>query len=299
MSEHVIRVDGLSKKYKSIQALNQVSFSVPKGSVYGILGPNGSGKTTTLGILLGVIKQDQGAYSWGDYDSPHQARQNIGAILETPNFYPYLNAVDNLKITASIKGCGNTRIPEVLKQVNLWQRKKSAFKTYSLGMKQRLAIAAALLANPKVLVLDEPTNGLDPRGIAEVRELILRIAQDGITVIIASHMLDEIEKVCTDVLVLQKGEKLFEGQVSEVLNQGSQFKLGYHDLDLLEKSLSEINGVLNLTRAGTRIQIHLEGMGPEDLNKQLAEKGIWLSYLVQENQSLESYFLQLTKSGQS
>ena len=198
----VLTIDHLHKRYGKIQAVNDLSLEIEEGSVFGILGPNGSGKTTTLGMLLSVIRPDFGSFSWFGRSaaSPRDAavsRKRIGAILETPIFYPYLSAVENLKIVAQIKGCQYERIDEVLRTVDLLERKDDTFKHYSLGMKQRLAIASALLVDPQVMILDEPTNGLDPQGIAEIRSLIVQIAGQGKTIILASHLLDEVQKVCT------------------------------------------------------------------------------------------------------
>jgi len=189
----ILSVHNISKKYGTIQALNNVSFDVPPGSVFGILGPNGGGKTTLLGILLDILKPQTGSFSWFGIEGASQSRKQIGSLLETPNFYHYLSAGDNLKITQAISGRGTlTDIDKILETVNLLQRKSSKFSSYSLGMKQRLAIGAALLGSPKILVLDEPTNGLDPVGIAEIRRIIKALATTGVTIIMASHMLDEV-----------------------------------------------------------------------------------------------------------
>ena len=219
MSSIILQVNGLSKSYKDVKALDNLNLSVEQGTIFGLLGPNGSGKTTTLGILLGVIKQKSGSYSWFDNGHKTENRKKIGALLETPNFYPYLSAVRNLEIVAKIKNMNDPlpKIEAVLKEVNLFERKDSKFRTFSLGMKQRLAIASALLNDPEVLVLDEPTNGLDPQGIAEIRELILKIAGDNRTIIIASHILDEIEKVCTHVAILKFGKLIKQGTINEII----------------------------------------------------------------------------------
>jgi ABC-2 type transport system ATP-binding protein len=226
----ILTVENLHKNYGSIQALKGVSFSVPKGSVFGILGPNGSGKTTLLGIILNVLKASSGSFKLFDEEPSHVHRQQIGTLLETPNFYHYLNAVQNLHIAATIKQRGKADINRVLELVNLEQRKFSKFSTYSLGMKQRLAIASSLLGDPDVLIFDEPTNGLDPVGIAETRELIKKLHKAGKTIIMASHLLDEVEKVCTHVAILQKGTLLTHGHVDEILITDEIVETGAADM---------------------------------------------------------------------
>src|SRR4029078_485566 len=238
----ILSVNNLSKRYGPIQALNNVSFDVPKGSVFGILGPNGSGKTTLLGIVMDVIKATSGNYNWLVQPGSETQRQQIGTLLETPNFYHYLSGERNLKITAEIKQRGKDDIQQVLERVKLSQRKNSKFSTYSLGMKQRLALAGALLGNPSVLVLDEPTNGLDPVGIAETRELIKQLAQEGKTIILASHLLDEVEKVCTHVAILQKGTLLTTGHVDEVLINEDVVELAASDNNQLLTLMQNYDG---------------------------------------------------------
>jgi ABC-2 type transport system ATP-binding protein len=198
----ILALNNITKFYGKIRALDHVSFEVPEGSVFGILGPNGSGKTTLLGIVTDVLKATEGSYSWfGETPSEKQRRQ-LGTLLETPNFYHYLSAQRNLQIAAAIKEKPADDIPRVLDLVRLTERRHSRFNTYSLGMKQRLAIASCLLGNPPVLVFDEPTNGLDPAGIAEIRQMIRLLAKEGKTIILASHLLDEVEKVCSHVFIV-------------------------------------------------------------------------------------------------
>ena len=242
----ILNLDRLSKNYGKIQALNQVSFSVPKGSVFGILGPNGSGKTTLLGIIMDILKSSGGSFTLFDEVPTEKTRQRIGTLLETPNFYHYLSAVQNLKIVAAIKQKDESDIERVLEIVNLIQRKDSAFSTYSLGMKQRLAIAAALLGNPEVLVLDEPTNGLDPVGIAEIRALIMKLANEGKTIIMASHMLDEVEKVCTHVAILKYGQLITHGDVNEILVNEDVVEVSSNNLEQLKKILIQFPGNVNV-----------------------------------------------------
>lgn len=292
----ILTTKGLHKSYKNLTALKSLSISVKPGQIYGLLGPNGSGKTTTLGILLGVIKADGGSFSWFGKGQLDENRNNIGALLETPNFYPYLNAIDNLKIVAAIKSLDNTkeRIEKVLKRVDLWKRKNAAFKTYSLGMKQRLAIASAILADPEVLVLDEPTNGLDPQGIAEIRSLILDIAAEGKTIIIASHILDEIEKMCTHVAILKDGELIREATLDEIMIQDKVLCIGSDNIEELKMAIEGIPELKFLQDLEPNILVSVDGEIPNALvNKMLAEKGVYLNTLMLHRKNLESTFLEI------
>lgn len=295
--ENVLSLTGLTKHYGRLTAVNKLDLSVPKGSVYGLLGPNGSGKTTTLGMILGVIKSSAGSYQWFGKDPESSALKRIGAILETPNFYPYMSAYKNLEIVAKIKDVDQSRIDEVLELVGLKERCHDNFRTYSLGMKQRLAIASALLPNPEVLILDEPTNGLDPKGIAEIRELITQVANQGVTIVLASHLLDEVEKVCTDVLVLQYGNKLYEGPVSGLNNDHDQLIVASNQNEVLKDTLSGLSQIKEIeTKNGKLILSLNEDFAPDDLNKILFEKGITLTHLERKAKTLETHFLELTST---
>jgi ABC-2 type transport system ATP-binding protein len=295
----VLTLQNISKSYGRIRALNNVSFEVPPGSVFGILGPNGSGKTTLLSIILDVLKADKGNFLWfGKPGSPDQ-RKKIGSLLETPNFYHYLSAVNNLKVTQSISNRGNDAdMDAVLKQVKLHERRNSRFSTYSLGMKQRLAIAAALLGDPKVLVLDEPTNGLDPVGIAEIRELIKELNKTGHTIIMASHLLDEVEKVCTHVAILKTGELLTTGPVDEVLVDEDIVELGCANTDALVIALPEYNHAAKISMNGNYVQMVLpKGSSDlEEINSFCFNKGITLNHLILKKKRLETKFFELTNN---
>jgi len=294
LDTEILEIQGLSKSYGHLKALDSLSLKVERGNIFGFLGPNGSGKTTTLGILLDIILKDSGTYKWFGEAPSSQIRKKIGALLEQPLFYPYLSAVQNLKIIADIRGVPYSEIENVLKLVELEGRKKGKFKTYSLGMKQRLAIAAAMLGNPEVLILDEPTNGLDPRGIADIRDLIIRIASTGITIILASHLLDEVEKVCSHVVVLDHGGKLFSGSVDEVLSGTASFELAADDMELLEKTLSFEPWVTKMAKEGQILKVHLTNdRSASQLNKFLSQKGVYLTHLTVRNKTLEKYFLEL------
>jgi ABC-type multidrug transport system ATPase subunit len=291
----ILSIKNISKAYGPIQALRDVSFDVPEGCVFGLLGPNGSGKTTMLGIILDVLVANSGTYSWLGGVKPEDARRQIGSLLETPNFYHYLSAYNNLEITAAIRQGGLPDRDKVLKQVGLYERRDSKFQTFSLGMKQRLAIGAALLGNPKVLVLDEPTNGLDPAGIAEIRELILRLNKEGLTIIIASHLLDEIEKVCTHVAILKKGTLLLNGPVDEVLRSQDIIEVRAHDMTELQNALQAMTGITKIKLTDNTLQLTCDtGTEPGQINEYCIARGIILSHLLLKKRSLESKFMELT-----
>ena len=292
----ILDVNNLCKRYGNNIAVNSVSFQVEQGQVFGLLGPNGSGKTTLLGCITGILLANQGNFSWFEGDEFTKARLRIGALIETPNFYPYLSAWKNLEIVAKIKGCEHSRIDRVLEEVQLLDRKNDEFKTFSLGMKQRLAIASALLNDPEVLVLDEPTNGLDPQGINEIRNIILQQKAKGKTIILASHLLNEVEKVCSDVVIIKKGEVLKSGKVEDILNSGKRLELAATDMDKLWISLSGMSGISNLQNRNGFIVAELnEDMNADFVNKSLQDSGISLNHLVLLKADLESEFLKLTQ----
>lgn len=297
MSE-ILSINNLTKKYGYLTAVSNLSFTINKGNVYGILGPNGSGKSTTLGIVLNVVNRTSGDFKWFDGSiSTHDALKKVGAIIERPNFYPYMSAYDNLKLVCKIKGVPYEKIDEKLEIVGLTERKNSAFRTYSLGMKQRLAIASALLNDPEILILDEPTNGLDPQGIHQIRTLIKQIASEGTTILLASHLLDEVEKVCTHVVVLRKGEKLYSGRVDEMVSSHGFFELRTKDTAQLIKVLESNSAFNKVTEFDGLLTAFLdEPMDASDFNKLMFENNIVLSHLVKRKPSLEEQFLQLTDS---
>lgn len=300
----VLSIKNISKSYGPVRALNDVSFEVPKGSVFGILGPNGSGKTTLLSIIMDIVRPNTGSYLWNGQPGSNEIRKQIGTLLETPNFYHYLSGEKNLRIAAAIKERGEEDIPKVLQKVNLFQRKDSKFSTYSLGMKQRLAIASTLLGNPDILVFDEPTNGLDPAGIAEIRELMKALNREGKTVIMASHILDEVEKVCTHVAIIQKGVLKTVGSVHDVLHATQEDKvatieieLGAENLQVLENTLKQMPGVLHVYATDNFLSVECEThITPAGINKFCFDKGIILNQLVVKRKSLEKRFLEITGS---
>ncbi|MGZ9735847.1 ABC transporter ATP-binding protein [Flavobacterium sp. GNP002] len=296
--ETILSIKNLNKRYGSLQALKNVSFDIHKGNVYGILGPNGSGKSTTLGIALNVVNKTSGEYSWfGGTMETHEALKKVGAIIERPNFYPYMTAKENLELVCKIKGINYVKVNEKLELVGLVDRQNSKFSTFSLGMKQRLAIASALLNDPEILILDEPTNGLDPQGIHQIRDIIKQIASKGTTILLASHLLDEVEKVCTHVLVLRKGEILYTGLVDGMSANEGFFELQADDTENLILAIKTHPAVKNLVNEDGKVLVYLKNdLDAKELNRFLFEKNIVLNHLVKRKNSLEEQFLELTNS---
>ena len=297
--ETILSLKNLDKKYGSVHAVNNLSFDIKKGNIYGILGPNGSGKSTTLGIILNVVNKSSGNFSWFNGKlSTHEALKKVGAIIERPNFYPYMTAVQNLKLICKIKEISAEIIDEKLKTVNLYERKNSKFSTFSLGMKQRLAIASALLNDPEILILDEPTNGLDPQGIHEIRQIITEIASKGTTILLASHLLDEVEKICSHVIVIRNGIKLYSGSVDEMTASK-----GFLELKI-EKDEEKLLAALELHPSVKKVVKNHEiiiadlrdDISATEMNTFLFEKGLFLSHLVKRKPSLEQQFLDLTNN---
>jgi len=294
----ILTVKNLSKNFGYLKAVKDLSFTIEKGNVYGILGPNGSGKSTTLGIVLNVVNKTSGDFHWFDgTTSTHDALKKVGAIIERPNFYPYMTAIQNLKLVSIIKEVSTDKIEEKLELVGLLERKNSKFKTYSLGMKQRLAIASALLNDPEILILDEPTNGLDPQGIHQIREIIKKIASQGTTILLASHLLDEVEKVCSHVVILRQGEKLYSGRVDGMLASHGFFELKAANMEKLATLLKSNPDISDIKEENGLITAFLKTeLDANTLNASLFESGVVLSHLVKRKESLEEQFLALTKN---
>ncbi len=294
---NVLRINGLSKRYGRIKAVDELDLTIEKGMAFGILGPNGSGKTTTLGMVLGITQRSGGEYEWFEGQYGQDYRRHLGALLETPNFYPYLNAVDNLGIVAHIKRVKQPRMQELLELVNLWHRRDSKFRTYSLGMKQRLAIAAAMVGDPEVLIFDEPTNGLDPQGIAEVRDTLQRIAETGKTIIMASHILDEVEKVCSHVAIIKNGRLLASGTVGAIISEDFLVEVAAEDMQALQQAFAQDARVNKAELQEGQLLLHLqEEVPPAALNEWAFSKGFTLSHLRVVKKSLETEFLEITSS---
>ena len=293
----VLSINDLSKSYGSIRALDNLSLEIESGNVYGILGPNGSGKTTTLAIILGILKRDSGSYEWFEGRYGNNPRRNIGSILETPNFYPYLNAVENIDIVRQIKKVDKVDFDEILELVGLSHRKKSPFRAYSLGMKQRLAIGASMVGDPEVLIFDEPTNGLDPQGIAEVREILTRVASTGRTVIMASHILDEVEKICSHVAIIKNGVLRAQGPIGGILGNDMQLEIGTNDMDRLKTDLATFPDLtINKTFEGYFECSLKDSIALNDVSKSIVDKGHIITHLVGRKRRLEEEFLTITNN---
>ncbi len=297
--ETILKITNLNKIFnRKLHAVKNVSFEIKKGNVYGILGPNGSGKSTTLGIVLNVVNKSSGEFEWfeGKLDT-HHALKKVGAIIERPNFYPYMTAKENLELVCKIKETPFSKVEEKLELVGLLERKNDKFRTFSLGMKQRLAIASALLNDPEILILDEPTNGLDPQGIRQIRDIIRIIASQGTTILLASHLLDEVEKVCSHVVVLQKGVMLYQGSVHNMIENNSFFELKSNDNQQLKLVLQNHPSVEKIVDEEEKVLVFLkQDIAAQELNSYLFENKIVLEHLVKRKNSLEEQFLELTKN---
>jgi ABC-2 type transport system ATP-binding protein len=293
----ILEIDQLTKQFGRIKAVQNLNIEVEKGQVFGILGPNGSGKTTALSVIMGVIRPNSGRFTWfGGSGENGGYKKRIGSLIEVPNFYPYMSLANNLKIIAHIKEVPLEDIDRVLEITRLHHRKNSPYRTLSLGMKQRLAVASVLLGDPEVMVLDEPTNGLDPEGIAEVRTIIQQEAGKGKTVILASHILAEVEKVCTHAAVLKNGELLASGRVDELLGADRLFIVSAEDLNELEKIFSGSGMIRSISRKDDELLLSCTGsVSAADLNRKAFDHGITLSRLVAVKKSLESQFLELVR----
>jgi ABC-2 type transport system ATP-binding protein len=293
----ILETENLMKHYGALTAVNGLSLNVEEGQIFGILGPNGSGKTTTLGIILSIIKADSGRYQWfeGQKGKNEDVLKKVGSLLETPNFYPYMTAEQNLKIVAHIKKAKNANFDDLLKLVNLFHRKDTPFSAYSLGMKQRLAIAGTMVGEPNVLILDEPTNGLDPTGIAEIRDTILKIAAQGKTIFMASHLLDEVEKVCSHVAIIKNGRLLSQGAVGQLLNKEILLEIASEDNEILRGLLTKATFTTSLELKNQTFILGIKkGTSIADVSRFVFEKGIILTHLTEKKHRLEDEFLKIT-----
>ena len=301
MSDFILETNRLTKRYsRRILAVDGLDLQIPKGQVFGLLGPNGSGKTTTLGMILGVVSKTSGSFSWFGKGEDYKLRKNIGAILEQPNFYPFLSARQNLIVHSRIKDIRNPDFDGLLKMVGLFERANDPFKTYSLGMKQRLAIASAMLADPEVLIFDEPTNGLDPQGIAEIRKIILNIRDMEKSIVLASHLLDEVQKVCSHFAVLRRGKKIYSGSVEEALNATHSISVGANNMMQLKQELNSCLGISSMEEFADSFRVQVrEDWTTAKLNKYLVDRNIEINYIEQKRSSLEEKFLEILSEDHS
>lgn len=294
---NILTTTNLTKRFGSLKAVNELNLSIKEGQVFGLLGPNGSGKTTTLGMILGVTAVTSGSFSWFEGEQGHETRKKIGAILEQPIFYPGYTAEENLKIVAAIKQIDLSNMEHVLRLVNLWERRHDRFNGYSLGMKQRLAIASAMLCDPKALILDEPTNGLDPEGIAQIRQIIMNIADTGKSIILASHLLDEVQKVCTHFCILRKGNLIHQGSVKADMGNELRVAVDATHRESLQKALQEASMVSDITEEEGRLEVSLATDADIAIfSKHLTEQGLVLTHLEVIKKSLEQQFLEIVKN---
>ena len=293
----VIETTGLTKRFGSQIAVDGISFTVERGQIFGFLGPNGSGKTTTIGMLLGIINATAGSFRLlgeGSLRGLHRVRQRVGATLETPNFYPYLSGRDNLRIAANVKRVPDSKIVEVLDAVGLADRAKDRFRTYSLGMKQRLALAATMLGDTDLVILDEPANGLDPEGMREIREIILRLHEQGRTIFLSSHLLWEVERTCTHVAIIKNGRIVRQASVSEMTAGTVTAGLRGGDAETLLAIVGDYPGAVTVTRQADLVIAELRDDDLAALNAFVAGHGIFLSHLALRQRSLEDVFIELT-----
>jgi ABC-type multidrug transport system ATPase subunit len=296
-AETAIETAGLTKRYRQVLAVDQLDLTVYRGEIFGFLGPNGAGKTTTMRMLLGLVRPSSGSMRMLGMDVATNLPSILartGSIIENPTFYPYLSGYDNLRTIARITATADARIPEVLDLVDLAGAARRKFKTYSLGMKQRLAVGAALLAGPDLLILDEPANGLDPAGIVEMRTLMKRLKEEGHTVLVSSHVLHEIEQVCDRIIILVRGRVVVQGAVHELLGQNTRIVVRIDRLVDAEAVLGGIPWVSGVTRDGNQLIIAAPVERSAEINQALAEQQLYAAEIRAAEQSLEQYFLDVT-----
>jgi len=294
---NVIETTGLTKRYGDTLAVDAIGFAVERGQVFGFLGPNGSGKTTTIGMLLGIITPTAGEirlFGMTGHRGLHRARRRTGATLEQPNFYPYLSGLDNLRIVANVKEASRSSIEAALELVRLTDRKGDRYQTYSLGMKQRLALAATMLGDPELVVLDEPANGLDPEGMKEIREIIADLAAAGKTIFLSSHLLWEVERTCSHVAIIRRGRIIRQASVREITAGTTVAELRGGDPAALASALEAYPGAVSVQVDGGTVLAELRDDDLAALNRFLAGREVYVSHLASRERSLEEVFMQLT-----
>ena len=302
MDEFVIQTHGLTKRYKNVVAVDDLSLEIRQGRVYGLLGPNGSGKTTTMGLLLGLLTPTSGTFRlFGSAHGHEDSLRRVGAIIESPSFYPYLSGFQNLRYFQMISGGGSKEELETLiDRVGLAGRGDDLFRTYSSGMKQRLGIAYALLGDPDIVFLDEPTNGLDPEGMIEVRELIKGLGDGNRTVLLSSHLLHEVEQVCDSVTIISKGRLIVQGEVSQlVATVGSeQVRTKTTDNSKALQILSALEWVEGISIHEDSLLVTASIKRSAELTAALADAGVFVAEMMPVRTSLEEYFLEVTGHGE-
>jgi ABC-2 type transport system ATP-binding protein len=300
MTENVVETEGLTKRFDDVEAVVDLALTVPKGAVFGLLGPNGAGKTTIIGTLLGLIRPTAGRirlFGTEINGSTDEAVRRIGAIMETPAFYPYLSGRDNLRYFQGIAGSeGTEEIERLLDLVDLTERADARFNTYSLGMKHRLGIAYALLGDPELLLLDEPTNGLDPSGMAEVRQLLTRLGDGERTIVLASHLLNEVEQVCDHVAILNRGEVIAEGGVGDLIGRRDRLRLRTTDNEAARRIIADLDWVGAIIEDDDALLVEAPPARSGDLSRELARSAVYPTELQTVTTSLEQYFLEITIS---
>jgi len=297
---NILSVAGLTKHYGMLKAVDDLSFDVHSGQVFGFLGPNGSGKTTTIGMIFGIVTPTAGHLRLFGSDDPRalaQSRRRVGGTLEQPNLYPYLTGRQNLHLVAAIKRLDDSHIEPALRSVDLLAAADRRTKGYSLGMKQRLALAAAMLGDPELLIFDEPTNGLAPEGMQEIRELILRLSRSGRTIVLCTHLLAEVERVCTHVAILKQGRLLRSGAVSELTAGAPVFRLRADNAQALWEAVANYPAARQMRRENEVVYTELADSDPALLSRYLAGLGIYLAELSNQRPTLEATFLRVTASG--
>jgi len=294
----ILRTSGLTKSFGKLKAVDNLNIEIRRGEVFGFLGPNGAGKSTTVGMILNLVAPTAGSIELFGHnltENTWAALRRIGAVIESPAFYPYLSGWDNLEALAmSIGGIPKDKFTEVLKRVNLLDRAKDKYGNYSMGMKQRLGIASTLLRDPEFIILDEPTNGLDPAGMKEIRDLIPQLAHENRAVLLCSHLLHEVEMVCTRVAIIKKGVMLANASIQELLARGQVLEIKVDDLVKAKAILTGFPGVKSVKMENGYLMVEALPESASRLNKALAEQGVFASELINRNTGLENIFLQLT-----
>lgn len=297
----VVRTEHLTKRFGHLVAVEDLNLEIHQGEVFGFLGPNGAGKSTTIGMMLGLIEPTAGEVEVFGLDVRSNLASilpRVGVLMENPGFYPYLSGWDNLHLFARVTGgVADHRIEQLLELVELSGRARDKFKTYSQGMKQRLAIACALLHDPEFIILDEPTTGLDPAGMKEIRDLIIRLGQEGKTIFLSSHRLHEVEQVCGQVAIIKQGRTIAQGMMKDLLKRGGMLQLRVTEPDRAMAVLREQSWISSLAREDDLLLLGVSVERAAEVSALLAENGIFVSEMKTREDTLESFFLEMTAEG--